>query len=384
MRQIAYSSAVGCGCLFGADAAQVHAAEWSVAPSYAASVDYDSNRRLAVDAAGTESALVTADLNFKRSMENTDIFVEPRYTLRRYSDSSLGNGDDRSLSAGLDWRTTGTRLNLTASIMDQSTLISELLETGIVRGDTHQRVAQVADNWTWTQSERRQLISQIAYSDVSYYGQGRQLLPGYRYPSGSVGERVSFSETGSFTLSAYGSALSSDAPGGSSHEAGLEAQLVYDFSDRTHFDGTLGESARRLSGVSSHGTDITASLIHDLYRGSLTLGFTRSLVPYGIGFLVEREQFTASGIGHLTEHLDATISLQRVQNDQRTVLLGIDRRSYDDVVTGLNWHLNETWTLGMQLSAIRTQPPGFVSGTVNEWRSSVILGWTPHPATRSW
>jgi hypothetical protein len=381
---MAHPGTIGCGCLLTAAVAHVSAAEWSVAPTFSSSIDYDSNRRLDVDARSSESALLTADVRFKRALENSEIGIEPRYTLRRFSDASFGNGDDRSLSAGLRWMRERARLEVNASIFDQSTLTTELLETGIVRGDTHQRLAQASADWKWTLTERRQLTAQLAYADVNYYGQAQRLLPGYRYPSAQIGELYIFSDQGSVTLSAFGSQLSSDTPGNDSHEAGLRVALTYDFSPRTHFDGSLGESSRLLAGVSSHGTDASIALSHDETRGTESLAYTRSLVPYGIGFLVERQQLSISGTRRLSPYLDGTISLLRVENDQRAVLLGLDRRSYASASAGLNWRPAETWTLGVQVAGIHTQGPGLAAGAVSEWRSAVTLTWTPHAHTRSW
>ncbi len=352
--------------------------------AYSSSVDYDSNRRLTVEAQGSESAAVTADLSFKRTLETAEISIEPRYTWRRFSDSSLGNGDDRALLG--EFASTGdtTKLDLTASILDQSSLITELLESGIVEGNTHQRMEQAAANWTWSETERRQLLATISYSDVSYHGAGRAQLPGYRYPSGTVGERFSISPTGSLTVSAFGSTFSSDTAGNSNHEAGLKGEFIYSFSDRTRFDGSLGESSRLLSGIRSHGTDIAATLTHDVELGNVSLAYTRNLMPYGIGFLVERKEVSLSGARQLTPYFDATLAVSRIDNDRRAVLLGLDRRSYDTASVGLNWHPAETWNFGLQLGAIRTQDFRFTTVTVSEWRSAVTLSWKPRPSARSW
>jgi hypothetical protein len=352
---------------------------------YSSSVDYDSNRRLVTDARGTGSAILTADMRFKRALEDAEISIEPRYTFRRYTDSTLGNGDDRGVTASLAQSRERSTLQVTASFTDQSTLTTELLETGIVTGDTHRRTTQAGSTWSWSQTERRQLITQLSYIDVSYYGQGRAALPGYRYPSGSVGERFSVSENGSLTVSAFGSELSSDARGGSSHEYGLQAELIYYFSERIHFDGSVGESSRLLAGVSSYGTDASLSLTRDMPRGNLALTYTRSLVPYGIGFLVERQQATASGLYQLTPYLNVSVSLLRIQNNEAAVRLGLDRRSIDSISTGLNWHPMETWSFGLQLSGIQTQTPTlFGEKTVNEWRSVATLTWSPLPRAHSW
>jgi hypothetical protein len=385
LKQTIYPAALSCGCLLACGAPTAFAAEWSVTPVYSSSVDYDSNRRLLTDARGTGSAILSADLQFKRALEDAEISIEPRYTFRRYTDSTLGNGDDRGITAGLAKSGERSTLQATASFTDQSTLTTELLETGIVTGDTHRRQTQAGSTWSWSQTERRQLITQLSYIDVSYYGQGRAALPGFRYPSGSVGERFGVTENGSLTVSAFGSELSSDARGGSSHEYGLQAELIYYFSERIHFDGSVGESSRLLAGVSSHGTDASLSLTRDMPRGNLALTYTRSLVPYGIGFLVERQQATASGLYQLTPYLNVSVSLLRIQNNEAAVRLGLDRRSIDSITTGFTWHPTETWSLGLQLSGIRTQTPAFLRDqTVNEWRSSASLTWTPLPRAHSW
>lgn len=357
-------------------------------PVYSSAIDYDSNRRLDEKARNTESALLTADLRFKWALENTDILLEPRYTLRRYSDSTLGNGDDRAISTAFDRTWERTSLQSNASYTDQSTLTSELLETGIVSNDTHRRQLQLGTSSSWSQSERWQLISQLSYLDVSYYGHARAQLPGFRYPSGSVGERWFFSEKNSVTVSAFGTELSSDSQGGSSHEYGLQAQLIYYFTERIHLDGSLGKSARLLSGVSSRGTDAAITLTRDALRGNVSLSYTRSLVPYGVGFLVERQQVTAAGLHRLTEYLDVNLGVLYIKNNQTAVLLGLDRRNFSSISAGLSWHPAETWSLGLQLSGMRTQPSGFLTNKdlkdLNEWRSSVTLTWTPRPSARSW
>jgi len=383
MKQFAYPAAVSCGCLLG-HGAPAWGAEWTLTPLFSSSVDYDSNRRLELDQSGSEAAVVTADLSFRRVVEDGDIYIEPRYAFRRFTDRTLGNGDDRSLYAGFDWLRERSTLNVTASVWDQSTLLTELLETGIISGNTHRRLAHASTNWTWIQSERRQLITQFGYDDVKYYGQGESLLPGYRYPSGSIGERFNFSERGSVTFSLFGSELLSDSPGNSSHEYGVQAELIYSFTERIHLDGSIGQSSRLLAGTSSHGTDTAITLTRDLERGILSVGFTRNLVPYGVGFLVEREQLNATISHSLTATLDVSLALLRIRNNEIAVLLGIDRRSYDSVTANLSWHLRPAWSLNAQVAAIQSQQPGILDQTVHQWHTAVTLIWAPLPRQRSW
>ena len=359
------------------------AAEWSIAPSYSASADYDSNRRLAVDGKGSGASVLAVDLLFKRAMEDTQFTIEPRYAYRRFTDPSLGNGDDRSVNAGFNWLGEQSTVSLTASYWDQSTLLTELLETGIVSADTHRRMSQAGANWIWNQTERRALITQFSWMDVKYYGGAESELPGYKYPSLSVGERFYFNERGSFTVSAYGSVLQSQTRGNSSHEAGLRGEFIHAFSERTNLDASIGESSRDLAGKSSRGTDASVTLSRTLFTGKLSLGYNRSLVPYGFGFLVERQLYSVDFSHGLTPFLDATVSALRIQNNETAVLLRLDRRNYNSLTAGLHWHPTETWSVGATIAGIRTQTPDFAGETVSGWHSYINLTWTPLPTSRS-
>jgi hypothetical protein len=364
------------------------AAEWSITPIYSASMDFDSNRLLVPNGRSTGSATLAADLRFERAMEDSQLTLEPSYTLRRFTDQRLGNGDDRSIGAG--WSQLGERLRWSASgsYSDQSTLTTELLETGIVNVDTHRRQSQAAVNWDWSQTELRHFVAQMSYTETSYYGPVRILLPGFRYSSGMVGERFSPTEKSSVTVSVFGDELSSRG-GLSNHEYGLQAELVYAFNERTRFDGSVGASSRVLNGTSSYGTNESLTLTHDMTRNNLTLSYLRSLTPYGIGYLVERQQSAVQDAFHLTPFVDANFALTRVDNNKNTVLLGLDRRNVTSISTGLTWRPTETFSVAWQVSLVRapaTQPVSdhlLDTETLHDWRTALRASWAPFPISVS-
>ena len=384
MRQIAYPAAFG-SCVLGAGtSAPLRAAEWSITPTYSSSVDYDSNRRLEAEGRGSDATILAVDVKFKRALEDLQLTFEPGYTFRRFTDSSLGNGDDRLVSAGLNDVGERSTVNLTASYLDQSTLTTELFETGLVSADTHRRTAQAGLTWSWSQTELRSLVTQLSFADVSYYGRFKAVFPGYRYPSGSIGEQFALGERGSFTVSAFGSRLESDTAGNSSHEAGLQAEVIYQWSEKDRVDASMGESRRQLAGRSSSGTDASLLVEHTFFLSKLSLSYKRSLVPYGFGFLVEQQQFQGTFNQPLTPFLDYSISAFRIQNNEATVLQLLDRRNYNALSVGLNWHPAETWLVGLLVQGARTETIGLDPTPVREWRSSVNVTWSPLPISRSW
>jgi hypothetical protein len=107
-------------------------------------------------------------------------------------------------------------------------------------------------------------------------------------------------------------------------------------------------------------------------------------VPYGTGFLVQQQQFTAGFSRPLSPYLDYNVAFLRIQNNDIAVLLRVDRPSYNSLSAGLNWHPAETWSVAARLEAVRTQLIGVAGPTVTGWGSSVTVTWAPFPMSRSW
>jgi hypothetical protein len=368
------------------------AAEWSVQPSISVLTDYDSDRNLAANGrSGSEEVVLYTDLRLQRAIESTQIFIEPKFDVRRYSDSVWGPGNDRSLAASLNYTGERAKFNLTGSIADQTTLTTELAETGIVNGSTRRQYTQGSTEWDWSENELFQSFVQATYLGSSYSG-GLLVqleLPGYHYTNAALGQRLLWSEAWTFSVSAFGDVLQSARQGGSSHEAGLQVDTSYRYSERTQFEVVLGESERSLSGQTSTGTNITAVASRTLERGSASISYVRSLVPYGTGFLVQRTQIAASLARPVTPTLDYNIQLLRVQNNAATVRLGLDRPFYNSAQFGLSWKMGESWSLQPAVLFSRSKPappvtePTLPEPNVFQWRASVTLLWQPMPAAKS-
>ncbi|HEY6927479.1 MAG TPA: hypothetical protein VI653_28650, partial [Steroidobacteraceae bacterium] len=68
---MAYPTAIGCGCLLGAGGtSQALAAQWSMQPVLSWELDYDSNRNLQPAGPASEQAVLSADVQLQRAVEN--------------------------------------------------------------------------------------------------------------------------------------------------------------------------------------------------------------------------------------------------------------------------------------------------------------------------
>jgi hypothetical protein len=402
---MAYPTAIGCGCLLGAGgAAHLHAAEWSMQPLLSWSADFDDDRNLEPGTAGSEQAILSADVRLQRAMESLQLSLEPHVDVRRYSDSIYGPGNDRSLAAGLAWLGERIQVNFNASIANQNTLTTELLETGIIDTNTRRRLETANGEVDLSWTEKRVLFTQLSYLGSAYSGNlvAEEQLPGYRYASAASGERFILSEHYTFSVSAFGDLLHSERAGDSSHEYGLQAEINYAHSEHTSYDLQVGESRRSLAGATyfvtlpgqpgviqlnvpgstGTGTNISASFNHNFELSTVQLNYNRSLVPYGNGLLVQRQQATATARHSLSEYLDVDFTILRIQNSAATVRAGVDRRFYENALAGLNWKVGETWTLRSEAGTSWSPPIGSDT-TVHEWRAALTMTWKPNPTAMS-
>jgi hypothetical protein len=368
------------------------------------SADFDDDRNLEPGTAGSEQAILSADVRLQRAIENLQLSLEPHVDIRRYSDSIYGPGNDRSLAAGLAWLGERIQVNFNASIADQNTLTTELLETGITDTNTRRRLETANGELDLSWTEKRVLFTQLSYLGSAYSGnlQAEEQLPGYRYVSAAAGERFILSEHYTLSVSAFGDLLHSERAGDSSHEYGLQAEINYAHSEHTSYDLQVGESRRSLAGATyfvtepgqpgviqltvpgstGTGTNISASFIHNFELSVVQLNYNRSLVPYGNGLLVQRQQATAVARRSLSQYIDVDFTVLRIQNSAATVRAGVDRRFYENALAGLNWKIGETWTLRSEAGTSWSPPIGSDT-TVHEWRAALTMTWKPNPTAMS-
>lgn len=379
-------AALGLGCVVSTATAPVSAAEWSIAPTFTLGADDDSNRALSVPATPADSIWLYSNVQFQRSTETTQLSITPQVNWQHFDVREFGNITDRDLSGAFLWTQERGSLNLSASRLDDSTLTTELTETGIASSDLNRLTQQGSLSWNYGLTERRAFVFQAGYVDVSYYGPRAgflSLLEGYRYPSASAGEQFVLSERTTLTVSAFADELIAPLSINDSHEEGGELQLVHNFTERTQLTVTAGGSARSLEGDRSTGKVAIVDFSHSSELGKVSLDYSNQLVPYGTGVLAQRQQVSATGTYNLSEKWDIGASVLRIDNSQSVVYLHIDRRSYTGFTAGVDWRPLETWTVRLEGGTTRTQTFDFVSVPVTESRAALKITWTPHPVVSS-
>jgi hypothetical protein len=368
---------ISCALLFAALGQPVMAAEWSAAPTLSWGLDHSSNR--ALSARERSSAAGTMSMNFlMRRVEPTfELAVEPHLSLTRFTHQAAADANDRSMVASGAWLSEHSRLSSNVGYSLQSTLLSELEDTGVV-SDSNRRTKNASLSWSLLQSEYRTLQTQLSYVSVDYTASRFGRLPGYRYPSLSIGETFALSERTSFTVSAFGSYLDSPVEGSDSRDSGASVSLDRVLSSQMKAHVSVGYSTRELANVSDQGYIADLELTRQSELHHWNLYYHRRLMASGYGYFVERDE---AGLGFtrlLSEALSASFNVRAVRNDNTTLLTSAERRRYESAESALDWRLSETSVIRTTASFTQAQQ---ASGTalLDGWRIAISFNWSPRP-----
>jgi hypothetical protein len=379
-----WSAAALLGALAALLAHPVTAAEWSAGATMSSGVDDDSNRSLTPVPRQSQSAWIYSSFLLQEATETTQLSLAPQLRWQHINDRSFGDIFDRSLTANLGWSGERNQISTSASVADESTLTSELTETGILSSDTHRRLDQIATSGTHALAEHRALTWQLSYSQVSYYGTQTavlDVLSGYRYPSASLGENFVLSDRTTLSASAFVGELLSRTAGGDTKEAGAQLGWNRQLSERTTLAVTAGANTSSYAGAHSTSMIAALSLNHTTALGGVALSYTHGLAPLGIGALAEQDRLTLSATRTLTERLSGDLSLNGTREDSAPYSAHL--RRYGSVSAGLSWRPAETWSARAELSATTSQTTYYGNVTARSVRGAVSLTWTPHPRSRS-
>jgi hypothetical protein len=355
------------------------AAEWSVAPAFSWLADHHSNRALRAGDPAGESLGADLDLGVVRRSETSEFLLRPHYRLRRFSDDVWADVDDKQLLARAGWMFERSSLNVNADAADQSTLTTELAETGFVRADSNRRTYAAGLAWQLQHSEENGFNVSLGWQDVDYTGADEDRLFGYRYATLQAGESFGLSTRGALIVSAFGSALDSPERGSQSREHGLSLGWDFAWTERTSMSLSLGLSRRDVDGADETGTTRNFSLVHKDETRDWSFVYSHSLVPFGTGVLTERDTARLQVMQALSPRLGYLLRAGYSRNSDAGFGVTIDSREYSFGETELRWQWLETWSVVLAGSFGRAIDSGFAqtNTSADGWGVALRTLWAP-------
>ncbi len=354
-----------------------HCDEWSVTPVLFVNADYQSNRILREGTPESQSLGASLDLGLVRRSETSELAIAPHYYMRRIDPKVESDINDLRVPATLRVNFERADLTMQATYADESTLTTELAQTGEVYADASRILGAASASWRLSHSDSRELNLDASYQDVNYTGRCVGTLTDYRYASLSAGERFIYSPRTSWSLTAFGSQLRSPEIASESSEAGVSLGYDFAWSERTSLSAGLGFSQRDFDGDHSTGRVGYFSFLHRRERREWRLNLDHSLVPFGTGVLTERDTAELS----LTQDFDARLRgiarLSLARNEDVAGATHVDVRTYRYADLELRWQVKETWSVGFISGYSDAQEPD-APQRVGGWTVALRTTWAPN------
>ncbi|MGA7800519.1 MAG: hypothetical protein WCC36_06880 [Gammaproteobacteria bacterium] len=355
-----------------------NAAEWFATPKVSARAGYNDNLTITTQPHSSVRELdVSPEVSFGRKTETSGITGQARIDARRYWGQSGLNTNDRLLNLHMYDNAERMGWTLDGNITKNTTLQSELNDTGLVLQRTPRLSRSLSPGWNYLISQKTQLKLGYRYQDVRYPDQATLVYQDYRINAGTATlshqytQRLQLFATGSVT---YYRTTKNQLPARGEFDAHydtVQAGASYAFSQT--LNATLSAGLRRSTTTintqnpvyattpfgpiflgygspvdvtqTGSGSVLNASLQKQLQTGTLSANLSRNVQPTGYGGLVETDRLDLSGNHRLSvtfsESLD--LSLYRTKAISSTAT-NLDR-TFVRVEPALAWNMTRWWRL---------------------------------------
>ncbi|MEE9493407.1 MAG: hypothetical protein V3W04_08530, partial [Gammaproteobacteria bacterium] len=343
-------------------ALEAQAAEWRIDPSIRLRTGYNDNITLTSgdnEAASSEITLKPS-VKFSRNTANSSLSGTVGLNLRRFPDESGLDDDNANLRLSATKSLEHHDFGLDVDFIKDTTLDTELDETGLVFGRTDRTRQSLRPNWSWRFSERTNASLSYTYNDVDYDDNNNGYVD-YLSHSGQLSLNRSLNER------AIGSLIVSQTLTDSDNDVlsrvtNLQAGVRYQFSESV--SGTLFAGARRTTTkfsrvffvsntipipvttkVDDDGTVFSGSLTKKTERGSHGITLSRDVSSSVSGRLIEVTRAGLSNDYRFSERLRGTLGVNFYNSKSTSDASTINNldREYYTISPGLHWKLSQFW-----------------------------------------
>jgi hypothetical protein len=289
-----------------------------------------------------------------------------------------------------------------ADAVRDSTLVSELFETGVVVARQQRTRLSANPSWTRLLTESTAFTASYTYNDVRYANAGTNGLTDYRDQTATVGMKSNLSERDVASISAYYDRYETKPSQFLASTYGIEVGYDRAFSETLHGNLVVGLRETRSTLFSQalicggpiffgfclgnvivlsdtqHSTDTGWTLLAALEKkwetAQLSARLSREINPSGVGSLVETDRF---GV-YWNDQLSPTVSYSvdaAVYHSRYIGGVSASDSHYYHIEPKASWKMTEWWTLtgGYSYSHAKTTgTPSAARGNV----AYVVLNYT--------
>ena len=371
----------------GLASTSAHAAEWMFTPSSELFTRTQQNPHLSADKKEEKEVStgvgVQASVALQGRTERLIVAVQPLVTTYRYPDKTDLDRNEAHLTLSLNWLGEKVSWLGTAAAAHDTTLTSELGNTGQTQGNFRHESYNLTFGPTWRVNERMQARSSLGVEESRYPGSAGSSLSDYRYSSAVAGTSYGLTDRATLTLQGSAGRLESKGADSVTDNASLSLQARYVWSPVLSFGAGFGPSWVRTDAGKQQGLLYSADITRTFETAALSLSASRKQSPSGLAYLTEVDEATLAFSAQITERLTGTASagITRRQNVLRDFNLDLTRVRYTRAELGVSWHLASNWHLGASLgNAVQQVGSDFFDGSTGRgYDARLSLSWSGNP-----
>jgi hypothetical protein len=356
--------------LLTACAAGIEAAEWKIDPTIEFRAGYNDNIRLTIDdEVSSAEARLSPSAVFSVATPTSGASGNLRFDFRRFEDdSNLDDNNVRVLTSSYH-RMERSQLGLDLDFIKDTTLDSQLENTGLVFDRVTRYKVNVGPNWTYNLDDRTNARFGYTYTDVQYNDTGETGFVDFHSNSGQVSLQRALNERAVASIILTHSQYSNDNQVDSKN-TGLQAGGSYRFSEtlsaslfvgvrRTEVDFSQSSLIPIFSGDiiigfipltedvsrSDWGNTFSGSLTKDFLRGQTSLSASRDISNDINGVPFEVTRLSWSNLYRFSEILSGNLNLQLYKSETNNNARDNLNRDYYQIEPTFNWDFQQFWRI---------------------------------------
>lgn len=317
--------------------------------------------------------LLAPEIKFSGETETLKVTGGLRASINRYFGESGLDSADHAVSVSASYKAERDIFGADIESVRDSTLVSELLETGVVQARRERNRVMAAPSWRHYVTENTALTASYGYADVRYADTQDTSLIDYRDQQAAIGVLTNLSERDTLAVSGYYDWYETDPKTFEAKTYGIQAKYDRAFSETLR--GTLAVGARNTrSTQSSQALVCSGPILFGLCFGSLSQitvvssdrsdGYTflagidrkfetalvsgqlsREIYPTGVGALVQTDRLGASWQQELSPTLSFFVDAAVYESRYVGKFVTGSNSRYYRIEPRLTWRFTDHWTL---------------------------------------
>ncbi len=336
----------------------VFGAQWSIEPQFRTAGEFTDNLRLSSDSSQSVWTLrLSASAGIDYATELLKITALPRYEHARFfSDEPIDKTfNNFFLPLSTSYRTEVDRFSFDVSINRDNALVSELEETGVVTSFLQRNSRNIQGSWDRSFTETFTSQTNYEFRDVNFERTSSSNLSDFQAHSGAIGATYQWSEETEVQMMVRYSNLHAPQNSFRSQSPGFDLRVAQRVFETLSLSGS-GGLRYVLTTFSGDGQRIKDKNLIGLFnirldkeweRSQLTVGYSRTLNPSGLGVLFVTDQANLRIEHQLTQRLEVSILGRFIKNDtvgSSASTNGTNNSQFWQVAPSMSWRLTENWS----------------------------------------